>query len=69
MRYYKVKKSADQKPIKNTNLFLVQDELFTAKEIILHDIRLADIEPVKIDKNKTYFFFGARFLEKQESIF
>ena len=64
MRYYKVKESADQKPIKNTNLFLIQHELYTAKEIMLHNIRLADIEPVEIDESKIYFLFGARFSEK-----
>lgn len=52
MRYNKV--------IHDTVSF-VKNELFTDKEIEKLHINKAITEPCEINKNTTYFFFGARF--------
>ena len=72
MLYYKVKPSADQFVIdKNFNI-LIANELYTVKEFgkIRYNfmkmgrgtIELKNkFDLIDIPKNKTYFFFGARF--------
>lgn len=72
MLYYKVKPDGDQFVIDKKFNILVKDELFTQKEyekiryIFLkmgkgNAILKRKFEFVEIPKNKTYFFFGARF--------
>lgn len=72
MLYYKVKHDGDQFVIdKNFNI-LVKGELFTQKEyekIRYNFLKMgkgdailkSKFELIEIPKNKTYFFFGARF--------
>lgn len=74
MLYYKVKKEYDNKPvnpyIKDDN-FLVAGELITGAELkklikngLIHYINYEKFfDVVNINKNKTYFFFGARYYE------
>ena len=75
MTYYKVKPEFDNvQIIKNRKIFgfLVANELYTTKELekLLNGARLCRcgikaaiqaFEKVEINKNKTYWFFGARF--------
>ena len=60
MKYYKVKKEADQKRRKDGSIYIA-NELYTEKEAIRQHLNLAFMEPVEISKNKIYWFFGARF--------
>lgn len=67
MKYYKVNTSADQTR-KNVNKcdILIANELYTEKEVIkftpLNSVYVKNyFTEVEISKNKTYFFFGARF--------
>lgn len=60
MKYYKVKQGAAGKRTKKLNV-LVTNELFTEKEKNKYNISDKLCEVVNISKNKTYFFFGARF--------
>lgn len=50
------------------NLFLVKNELFTIKEINKLNLKDSFIKDnfvkIELNKNKTYFFFGARFESK-----
>lgn len=72
MLYYQVKKEYDQKminPYIRNNEFLIADELITQAELkklvkrgLIHYQNYEKFfKPVEIPKNKTYFFFGARF--------
>jgi hypothetical protein len=70
MKYYKIKQIADQLPLyKKSGWFLIANELWTEKEF--NKITLSDsnknkfdyVEQIEISKNKTYFFFGARFIQ------
>ena len=60
MKYYKVKKEADQKRRKDGSIY-VADELYTEKEAEKLNLNTDFMQPVNINKNRTYFFFGARF--------
>lgn len=60
MKFYKVKKEADQKRNAKINLY-VADELFTEKEVKKYSLNENYLEVVEVPKNKTYWFFGARF--------
>ena len=67
MTYYKVKKSADQtrKNVNKTDI-LVANELYTKKELEkfapVQSVYVKNyFDEVQVSKNKTYFFFGARF--------
>lgn len=82
MKYYKVKKSADQLQkvmIKNGHYyidsFFIADELYTENEYkkmtekyinVTGNENIFDI--VEISKKKTYWFFGARFACSDTSI-
>jgi hypothetical protein len=72
MLYYKVKPDGDQFVIDKKFNILVKDELFTQKEyekIRYNFLKMgkgnailkSKFELIEIPKNKTYFFFGARF--------
>ncbi len=64
MKYFKVKPEADQTKI-SANGILVKNELYTTNDILLcsrlplFDMRHFD--EIEVNKNDTYFFFGARF--------
>ena len=60
MKYYKVKKEADQKRRKDGSIYIAE-ELYTEKEAIRQHLNSAFMEPVEISKNKIYWFSGARF--------
>lgn len=65
MTYYRVRKEYDNFPkhpkILNGEI-LIGNELYTEKEFNkLPFVYAAAFERVEIPKNKTYFFFGARF--------
>lgn len=76
MIYYKVKAEYDNKPLlryKEKNGFsywindggiLIGNELFTPKEREKLAVKDCCFEKVEISKNKTYWFFGARFEQK-----
>ena len=69
MVYYRVRKEFDnfpQNPRIHDGNILIGGELFTEKEFNkLPYVYAGAFEKVDIPKNKTYWFFGARF-EKEE---
>ena len=62
MTYYRVKKEYDNKvkSIKGYDIYIA-NELYTEKEAEKQKINKNYCELVEIPKNKTSFFFGARF--------
>jgi hypothetical protein len=62
MLYYKVKKEADQKRRKDGTIYIA-NELYTQKETEKLQLNINFMELVNVNKNSTYFFFGARFEE------
>ena len=60
MLYYKVKQEADQKRRKDCSIYIA-DELYTQKEVEKLQLNTNFMNLVNVNKNKTYFFFGARF--------
>lgn len=69
MEYLKVKPEYDQRPTNRG--ILVANELYTFKEwqklrdSVGRKLPMVCFDKVEISKNKTYFFFGARFKSKQ----
>ena len=71
MKYYRVKPEYDNtyrfKNIYNKGLsmdgLLIKNELYTPTEAKKYIGLISCCELVEIPKNKTYFFFGARFAE------
>jgi hypothetical protein len=63
MLYYKVKKEADQKR-RNDGTIYIANELYTKKETEKLQLNINFMELVNVNKNSTYFFFGARFGEE-----
>lgn len=63
MIYYRVRKEFDQKRIsEGTGKILVANELYTtAERKKMLKVPKGAFERVRISKNKTFFFFGARF--------
>lgn len=69
MIYFRVKPKADQTPIYNASKtkylgFLIANELITpceAERVYHGNIPCSCLETVEINKNKTYWCFGARF--------
>lgn len=69
MKFYKVKKEYDQKPLykfyKTKNhvpySFLIANELYTDAELKKFNVDPICFDVVEIPKNKTYWSFGARF--------
>ena len=64
MLYYKVNKENSNKQFgtKNKTLFYVANELFTEKECKKYNVDKTLCTPVIVPKNKTHWFFGARFI-------
>ena len=60
MKFYKVKKEADNKRKAKINIY-VENELFTENEVEKYSLNKNYLEVVEVPKNKTYWFFGARF--------
>lgn len=61
MIYYKVKPNSDQTPFNNT--ILVRNELYTKIQLkaVNPNFIKTHFDEVEINKNNTYYFFGARF--------
>jgi len=70
MIYYKVKPESDQiqYPKNKAGGFLIANELYTEREAEKHsffgEFLQRHFDKVKISKNNTYWFFGARFISK-----
>ncbi len=60
MKYYKVKPQHDNKR-RSDGSILVENELYTEKELQRYKIPVALVDMVQIPKTQIYFFFGARF--------
>lgn len=60
MKYFRVKKESDNVRIGGSH-FLVQNELYTEKEVERLRIPEQDLVVVNVRKCDTYFCFGARF--------
>ena len=60
MLYYKVKTEADQKRRKDGSIYIAE-ELYTKKEAEKLQLNLNFMQLVNVNKNSTYFLFGARF--------
>ena len=69
MVYYRVRKEFDnfpQNPRIHDGNILIGGELFTKKEFNkLPYVYAGAFEKVDIPKNRTYYFFGARFQEEE----
>ena len=63
MLYYKVKQEADQKRRKDGSIYIAE-ELYTQKEVEKLQLNTNLMNLVNVNKNRTYFFFGARFQEE-----
>ena len=59
--YYKVPEKQDNKYIIQSDMYLVFNELFTLREVILNGIPIDILIPVLISPDKTYTCFGCRF--------
>jgi hypothetical protein len=60
MTYFKVLKQYDNNKRIDGSI-LVQNELYTKKEIDKYKIDLSKVQEIEVNKNKVYRFFGARF--------
>lgn len=60
MKYYKVKKEYDNTRKNNKDIYIA-NELYTQKEVDRERLNTSYMDTVEINKNRTYFFFGARF--------
>ena len=76
MLYYRVKPEYDNARLLNRttrafDLALVGNELYTEKEwerlVLRYRVSAIVCEPVQISKRNTYFFFGARFADSNET--
>ena len=64
MIFYMVKDESDNVYCAKTGTFLVKRELITEKEFVkrgLQHLNPKHFEKVKVKKNATHWFFGARF--------
>ena len=59
--YYKVPEKYDQFYIRQSDITLVGNELFTLNEVIKHGIPISILIPEMISSNNVYFSFGCRF--------
>lgn len=59
MIYWQVLPEADQIQVKNN--FLVKKELYTVKQAVKMGANPKHFKLVSVSKNKTFYFFGARF--------
>jgi len=60
MLYFKIKKEFDQEKRKD-NSILIQNELYTRKELEKYNIPLNRVDTIEVSKKDIYFLFGARF--------
>lgn len=60
MKYFRVKKEYDNVR-RNDGDILVQNELYTEREVDRFKIPQKYLAVVNVRKNDTYWFFGARF--------
>ena len=60
MLYYKVRPEADQKRRKDGSIYIAE-ELYTEKEVEKLQLNTNFMNLVNVNKNSTYFCFGARF--------
>ena len=64
MIYFKVKPEHDNKyknpKIHDGNIYIA-NELYTEKEVIRQNLNRSFLEQINVNKNETYFCFGARF--------
>ena len=60
MRYYRVKKEYDTRPVTSKRC-LVKNELLTEHEMEVYCVPKKCVTSVIVKKNDTYFSFGARF--------
>lgn len=60
MKYYKVKKEYDNTRKNNKDIYIA-NELYTQKEVDRERLNTSYMDTVEINKNRTYFLFGARF--------
>lgn len=60
MKYFKVKPEFDQRKRKDGSI-LVENELYTEREMNRYEIPVEYTEPIELNRNETYWFFGARF--------
>lgn len=63
MKYYRVKREWDC--VKEGDLYLVRNELFTKRELAKHGIGEYCVTEVEVRPKDTYFMFGARFCKQQ----
>lgn len=63
MTYFKVKATADQKARKDGSIY-IENELLTASEMKYYGTPVSYVTPVEVNRNTTYYFFGARFSEE-----
>lgn len=65
MKYYRVKPQFDNKMKLNKRDeyagIYIANELYTEKEAARQNLNMTFMELVEVSKNKTYWFFGARF--------
>jgi len=59
MKYFRVKKEYDNKFIGSRAL--VQNELYTEKEVERRNIPRSYLDEVEVKRTETYWSFGARF--------
>lgn len=60
MKFYKVKSKFDNYPLK-ARIIYVANELLTEKEVTKYNVNKDYCEIIDVPKNKTHWFFGARF--------
>ena len=64
MKYFKVKKEADNIKVQ-TNHILVKNELYTAAQLKKYSTETAKyFDEIEVSKNTTYWFFCSRFCTK-----
>ena len=64
MLYYRVKKEYDQRPKRNGDIY-IKNELYTTSEVKKNNLIIEYMEAVEVSKKNIYWFFGARFENKQ----
>ena len=60
MKYFKIKPEFDQRKRKDGSI-LVENELYTEREMNRYEIPTEYTEPIELDRKETYWLFGARF--------
>ena len=63
MTYFKVKSQFDNYKKGNNDIYIA-NELYTKSEVEKNQLNTNYMESIEINKNDTYFCFGARFTNK-----